>query len=353
VAWPSVQHSLNAPVAGLGLIVAFETIASFAPTVGTGFLVDRFGPNGLPVMACALAGISLVVFAVTPTWWWAILTWTIFGAAIGSLDPAINAELAINRDLRALGWLHASWGLGAAGGPALVGFSLVVFTSWRPAFAVMGLIWAAVALLTLAVRPYRGTGHATQTTVAPRASGRVRALVLIGAVLFFVDFGLELSAGQWPYTQLTESRGLPPLIAGWGASLYWLGLSAGRVGLGTVGHRVSATGLLTLGSLLAVTGTVAFWLLPASPAALIALPITGLGLSVIVPVVYKVVPDRVGPAIATRAAGYLASGGTVAGIVIPLLVGLAFQDLGPGSLGPVLVIMAIALVTAQFAFRRA
>jgi MFS family permease len=354
VAWPGIQSSFGAPVAGLGLMLGLGSLAALVTTVLTGFLNERLGPNGLTITSSVGAALTLIAFSLAPTWWFALATWVALGLLTGPMDVGINATIARHRGIRMMGWLHASWALGAAAGPPVIGAAVALFASWRPAYFAMGMSFIAIASVTLRWHPYAGTDrdHASVTPAPPPA--RLPRVVVLGAALLFINFGFETSGGQWPFTQLTTGRGLSPLIAGWGATLYWLALTGGRVGLGVAGHRFAASTLLAGSAVLGVAGSLAFWLLPAPLAAIVALPAMGLSTSVVVPVVFKVLPDRLPARIATRATGYVGAAGFVGGASIPAAIGLAFQWRGPWVLGPALLILTLAYSVLQrpFAVRR-
>jgi len=355
IAWPAIRSSFDAPLGGLGLLLGLGSMASLATTVLTGVLSRRLGANGLVAIACAGSAVSLLALAAAPAWWLAVLAWVLWAALTGPLDAGINANLALHRGIRLMGWLHASWAMGAALGPVLIGAAVLVTGSWRPAYAATAVAWAVVGMATLRRRPYRSDETLeTRSTPTPTLPHRERELrqhlpqpVLIAAGVFFVNFGIEISGGQWPFTQLTSGRGLDPLLAGWGAALYWLALTGGRAGLGVVGHRFASSALLGGSALLAVLGSLAFWLLPAPLAAVLALPALGLSSSVVVPVTYKLLPQTVPPQTATRATGYVAAAGLVGGAIIPLAIGLGFQLGGPWVLGPALVLLTLLFSILQ------
>ena len=360
IAWPAIRSSFDAPLGGLGLLLGLGSMASLATTVLTGVLSRRLGANGLVAIACAGSAVSLLALAAAPAWWLAVLAWVLWAALTGPLDAGINANLALHRSIRLMGWLHASWAMGAALGPVLIGAAVLVTGSWRPAYAATAVAWAVVGMATLRRRPYRSDEtfetHSTPTPTLPHRERELRQHlprpVLIAAGVFFVNFGIEISGGQWPFTQLTTSRGLDPLLAGWGAALYWLALTGGRAGLGVVGHRFASSALLGGSALLAVLGSLAFWLLPAPLAAVLALPALGLSSSVVVPVTYKLLPQTVPPQTATRATGYVAAAGLVGGAIIPLAIGLGFQLGGPWVLGPALVLLTLLFSILQRALTR-
>src|SRR5438105_2663876 len=61
--------------------------------------------------------------------------------------------------------------------------------------------------------------------LVPRSSRRRALVLLIG--LFVLGAGIEGTAGDWSYTQLTAGRLLSTGLAGLGASLFWAGLAGG------------------------------------------------------------------------------------------------------------------------------
>ncbi len=91
-------------------------------------------------------------------------------------------------------------------------------------------------------------GVATTGTVAGRLGDALRQpRVRANALLFFLYTGAEASAGQWAFSLLTESRGMPAAAAGLAASTYWGSIFVGRLAFGAVAHHVAPPTLLRLG----------------------------------------------------------------------------------------------------------
>jgi fucose permease len=133
-------------------------------------------------------------------------------------------------------------------------------------------------------------------------------------------------------------------LASWSASLFWAGLAAGRVGLGLFGNRATPARLLDIGVVMAVLGALGFWLGPLPVAAFIALPVLGISVSVIFPLLLSLTPERVGTAMTAHTVGYGLAAGNVGAGAIPALTGLLLQSQGVLALGPALTAMAIALL---------
>jgi len=351
IAWPSIRAALDAPLAGLGVLLAAMTLTQFASSGLSGALRERFGTTALLIIPTALAAGGLALFAVADSWPVIIAAAAILGAGLGLLDAAVNMEAALKRGVRFMGALHASWAFGATLGPVLIGAVLVATGSWRLGYAVASLAFIALAIATYLSRVDLGT--APEREDAPATSARPRRTVLTGMALLFVYVGIELGAGQWSFTRLTADRAVTDEIAGLAVFLYWSALTAGRIALALFGDRIGSTRLFDLSVGGALTSAVAFWLLPPPVAALVALPCIGVSLSVFVPLLLYLTPRRVGRAAAPRAIGYQVAAGMIGGAVLPAGIGVVMQSSGVSTLGLCLSALALTLGGLHLAARRA
>jgi fucose permease len=340
VAWPSIRAELDAPLAGLGVVLAAMTVTEFGSSAVSGPVRHRFGTIALLLLPTALAAGGLLLFTLAPTWPTIIAGAAVLGAGLGLLDAAFNTEAALRRGLRFMGALHASWAVGATLGPALIGLVLVLAGSWRIGYAVAALAFVAFAIATYLVRG--DLAAAPESEDAPVATSGAGLASVMGGALMFVYVGLELGAGQWSFTRLTTDGSLTDTLAGLAVFLYWSALAAGRVALALFGDRASAARLIDLSVAGAFASAVAFWILPSPIAALVALPSIGLSLSVFVPLLLYLIPRRVGRAAAPHVIGYLVAAGMIGGAVLPAGIGLVLQSTGVSSLGICLSALAAA-----------
>jgi fucose permease len=354
VAWPHMRASLDAPLAGLGLLLAAFTAAYFVASAGSGALGARLGTAVLLASGCGLAAAGLLGLSLATEWWMVPLVSLLLGGGSGLIDAAVNAHTSLNRGVRYMGWLHASWALGAALGPPVVVISLGATGSWRAAFAAIALVFLAIGVV-VGFRRFDWVSTAAGINDGVPAAGSVpegyrRALALLIGLLF-VGAGLEATAGDWSYTQLTAGRSLSVGLASSGASLFWAGLAGGRVALGLLGNRVAPVRLLDLSVGVAALATLAFWLAPPLVSALIALPILGAATSLIFPLLLSITPKRVGTLMASHAIGYELAVGTLGGGGFPALTGLVLQSAGVLTLGPLLTLMAAGLLVLHLVSR--
>ncbi len=350
IAWPSMRASLDAPFAGLGLLVAAMTVAQFAASAASGLLRERVGTIALLLASVAAAAGGLAIFAIATGWWATILASAVLGCGLGLLDAAVNTEAALRGDLRFMGGLHGAWAIGASLGPPLVGAMLVASDSWRPAYVAAAAAFALLGLATYAVRS--DLDHAPELEAAPSGERSIGRTVVLGCALMFVYVGVELGAGQWTYTRFTVNASLSDGLAGLAVFLYWSALAAGRVALAGFGDRVAPARLFDISVFGALASAVGFSVLPAPAAALVALPCLGATLSVFVPVLLYLTPRRIGTAAAPRAIGYQVAAGMIGGASLPAVVGLLMQSIDVAVLGPCLVTMAAVLAGLHVASTR-
>ena len=338
IAWPSMRAELDAPLAGLGVVLAAMTVTEFGSSALSGIVRARFGTVALLLLPTALSAGGLLLFTLAQSWPTIIVAAAVLGAGLGLLDAAFNTEAALRRGVRFMGALHASWAVGATLGPPLIGLVLVIAGSWRLGYGI-----AALAFVAFGVAMYVARGDLAATPEredAPIATRGARQASVMGGALMFVYVGIELGAGQWSFTRLTVDGALTEGVAGLAVFLYWSALAAGRIALALVGARIQAAQLVDLSVAGAIASAIAFWILPPPIAALVALPSIGLSLSVFVPLLLYLIPRRVGRAAAPHVIGYLVAAGMIGGAVLPASIGLVLQSTGVSNLGICLTALA-------------
>jgi fucose permease len=214
---------------------------------------------------------------------------------------------------------------------------------WRSAYGVL----AGATLLVVIGLYGRSLGTSPTTPHEPPASPRG---VLLPCLVFFAYVALEVTTGLWAYTYLTEHQGVGDLAASVWVATYWVGLTAGRLWLGVRGHEAGAERLLTWSMVTALAAAGLLWL--GGPLVPLGLPLAGLALSVVFPILMLVTPARVGVERAAAAVGWQAAAGSVGSAAGPAAAGLVLDQVGVDAYGPVVLVMALLLALAVAALRR-
>ncbi len=253
--------------------------------------------------------------------------------------------------------LHAFFGVGALLGPPLATWMLT-FTTWTRVVLVLAAICVPLTAAVWVTYPARGTdpltgpagatadGSPTPSSALVPAALREPA-VLLGAALLAIYVGLELGVGNWAYSYLVDARSTSDLVAGYTVSGYWLGLTLGRFLISPLAFRL---GLTQAGLMYACLGGVTAaatltWLIPVTGVTSAGFVLLGFFLGPIFPTTMAVAPLLTSPGLVPTAIGIMNAGSVVGGAALPWLAGAIAEGVGPWTLLP----MAVALALLQLA----
>ncbi len=362
VAWPSIRASFALPLDALGPLLVATTTGYVLSSFSSGRVLARMSVGALLALSCLATATSLLGYALAPAWWVMVGCGVLAGLGAGAIDAGLNTYVATNHSARTLNWLHACYGVGAAGGPVLMASVLMMGFAWQRGYAMVAagqVVLAACFLATLRLWP-RARGVASAggpgVSVSRMASGastlRLPAAWL-GIVAFFVYTGLEAATGAWAYSLLTEARGIGAMSAGTWVSVFWGGLTAGRLVFGFVVGFAPLPALLrsciagiTLGAALLTFD------LGALPTFL-GLALLGLACGPIFPSLIATTPARLGEAHTANGVGFQVAGAALGQALLPALVGVLASRAGLEVVGPALLGAAIVLFFVYEAIARA
>ncbi len=219
VAWPSLRDTFALPQAGLGAVLTAATAAYFASGLLAGRLIRALGIGALLAASTASVTLGLTGYSTLPVFALFLVAACFIGFGSGAVDTGLNIYAAQHFGPRHMTWLHAAYSVGAALGPVLMTAMLTRGAGWRAGYA---LIAGVLGTLTLAFAffrrqwdaPARPDAPLEASPVAPASHALRRPRVWLQCLVFFFYTGVEVTAGQWSYTVLTESRGLSTVAAG-------------------------------------------------------------------------------------------------------------------------------------------
>ena len=341
VAWPTMRSEFRRPLADLGTFLAVAAAGYLVVAMNVGRMAKRWGVEGLVVRATLSSAAGLALIALAPVWPVVLTGSALCGLGAGGMDTGFNAAVALRRDGRLMGLLHAGYGVGAAIGPLVAGASLATGAGWRPAYVVFA---ASSLLLVLPI-----AGKSMGDAPPQRTMGSPRGM-LLPCLTFVIYVSLEVTVGQWAFTSLTRHRGLPEFTASTWVALYWISLTAGRLWLGLWGHRMAVKRLLVRGVGGAAVGAAILWLGgAAAPAGLV---VAGLSLSVVFPLLMLLTPARVGAERAAAAVGWQTASSSVGAAGGPAVAGIVLDQAGIEAYGIIALVLAAALLAAVLVLQK-
>lgn len=341
--WPNLRDDFGRTDASLGLLIAATSIGYAIGGAASGPLTERFRVDRMLPVAMTAAVLALAAIAAAPQWWILAAGYLVLGAGWGAADAGVNAWMALTQGPRAMGLLHASYGVGALLGPLLATAFVADSTAWRGPYVVCTVLTALAVLVLLRDRGgFVAAGTAAE--IAAQDGGVVGSTRLQGLMIawFAVYVGVEIAVGAWSYTLLTEGRGYADGAAGLLTAAYWGGLMAGRFLLAAIGHRMSPEPMLRISTLAATAAAALLWAEPGGIGGL-ALPVIGFAFSAMFPVVMGRTAVYLGEARATRAVGYQIAATSIGAFTLPALIGVLADRVDVGVTGPVALVSIVVL----------
>jgi fucose permease len=353
VAWPSMRLTFARDLDALGLLLVAATAGYIASSATSGRMLRHMNLGGVLALSCLLTALALVGYAVSPDWRLLVALAAVLGVGGGGIDAALNTYAATHHGPRVLNGLHACYGIGAALGPLIMTAVLSRDLPWQLGYAIVGAAQLLLAAAFGATRPLwprttRSNIDAARAEVAdvPARLGETLALpgARLAALTFVVYAGVEASLGAWTYTLLTAARGLPPSEAGAIVSVYWGGLTAGRVLAASAGGGLPPRRLLGISMAGVFAGTLVIWLGTGAIAALIGIAVAGCACGPIFPTLVATTPSRLGAHHTANAVGLQIAAAGLGLSIVPALVGIMADSFGVPVIAPLVVTLAVLLL---------
>ncbi len=375
VAWPAMRAELGLPLEALGLVTILATAGSAASGFASGRVLARLGTPLVVAISGLMTGLSLLGFAFAPSYLVVVALALPLGFGAGSVDAGLNHYAAERWSSRHMNWLHASWGLGAALGPAAITWAIASGGGWRLGYLSIAGAQLSLALVFFATLrlwgegPSRGralkeaSGAAAEATRAPgdqaeagdsspaggpaAPGGRaIRAALMLAPLGYFIYAGLEVGLGAWAASVLKDGRGYPAELAGVIAASYYGSIGLGRVVSGLVADRVGNRRMVRLGFGLAAVGLLVFGLDLGPLASLVGIALAGLGYAPIYPCLMHETPRRFDRETTRRVVGRQVASAYLGGAILPPLVGLVAGRFGLWAVAPMVGLYLAAMAVS-------
>ena len=350
VAWPSIRADFGQPLDSLGLLLLSVTTGYMLSSFYSGHIVSRIGVGWLLGLSCLATGSALLAYTVVPTWWMMVAMGLLAGLGAGAIDAGLNTYVAANHSAGLMQWLHASFGIGTTLGPIIMTTVLNGGQPWRTGYVIVGLAQVTLAVCFMLTRHRWEDGPSQQPDSAHLSAFRTpigetlrQPFVWMSIAIFFVYTGLEVTAGQWTYSILTESRGMPIDQAGLWVSFYWGSFTMGRVTAGLVANTMSTSLLMRISMLGSLLGAILFSWNPVEAVGLAGLGIIGFSLAPVFPGLITSTAERVGARHAANTIGFQVSAASIGIGVMPGLAGVIAQRSSLEIIGPFMVVVALIM----------
>jgi len=329
-AWPTMYPVLKVPVSYAGIISMIIAGGTIVSSLNAGRLISKFGTGIVTAVSVAMTAVALIGFSVSNTFWMLCL-WSIpYGLGAGAVDAALNNFVAVHYASRHMSWLHCFWGVGVSIGPYIMSYSLAVKNSWQSGYRSVGMFQILLTIILIFSLPIwqkvsqlkedsqTGTPNHLRIHEALKIKGVKQVLLA-----FFAYCALETTAGLWASSYLVLYRGMDAeAAAGW-ASLFYLGITLGRLLNGFVTDTLGNRNMIRIGLIIIAVGLIAI-ILPVkiSTVTLIGLVLAGLGCAPVYPCIIHETPRSFGAENSQSIIGIQMASAYVGSTFMPPVLGL-------------------------------
>lgn len=349
-AWPQMQESLGVSLSLGGVISFLITASTILSSLMSHRVIQRFGTGGVTMCSVAMTALALLGFSLSNSFF-ALCLWAIpYGLGAGSVDAALNNFVALHCKAKHMSWLHCFWGIGATGGPYIMGLCLSRSMGWQAGYRTISFLQMALTLILLLSLPLWKKQELPLSggeTVRPQTPqwGKLlkRPGVKAALTAFFFYSALELTTGLWGSSYMVAVRGISAETAAKWISLFYLGITAGRFFSGFLTLRFSDDAMVRLGEGTAIVG-ILLMLLPLHNLFLcVGLILTGLGCAPIYPSLLHATPQRFGKSLSQSLMGTQMAISYLGSTTMPPVSGFLSEKISMGLYPVLLLVFALCM----------
>lgn len=347
-ALPSIYPEQAVPMSYAGIISLIICIGTITSSLASEQLTHKLGVGRVTVLSVAMTAAALFGFSGSNTFWQLCL-WAIpYGLGAGSVDATLNNYVALHYSSRHMSWLHCMWGVGASTGPYLMGFLLSGGQHWTTGYRGVGILQIVLTAILLLSLPLwkKSSKEETSSPLPLRKAIQVPGAAEI-MVTFFCYCALEQTTALWSASYLGLHAGLSQEMAAAFASMFFLGITAGRAISGFAAMKLNDVQMIRLGMGIICAGIFILLLPIGSGGAMVGLSLVGLGCSPIYPCIMHSTPDNFGVQHSQALMGIQTASAYVGTALMPPLFGLIANHIGISLMGIYLLILLVCMFFAH------
>lgn len=331
-------------------LFAVPFVGYVAAGLSNNWIHYNFGQRGVAFAGPICRVIGYVPMALHPPFPVLPIALLVAGYGNGIEDSGYNAWVGnMHQANELLGLIHGAYGLGATISP-LIASAMITKANlpWYTFYYVMiGVVCFEFVVGMVTFWPHDGASY-RQKLEYGEGKARIttrhvlrQPLTWVVAIFLLGYVGSEVSLGGWIPTFMIKVRHAEPFLAGLSVTLFWLGLTLGRVILGFVTGRIGEKLAITVYILICVGLQILYWLVPNFAASLAFIILLGFFLGPLFPAAIVTATKLFPPEYHVSAIGFAGAFGGGGAAIIPFGVGAIAQSKGVAVLQPIVVALLI------------
>ncbi|EUC56936.1 MFS transporter [Rhizoctonia solani AG-3 Rhs1AP] len=345
---PSIQDYYRLPYEVVSLVFLAGFGGYLVSCMLNSVLQHAIGTRNVLLMAGILYGGGSLLISFAPPFPLVMVGLCLMGFGGGFYEACLTSVISHFENSRFMNILYAFFGLGALVSPFVIGALAKAGTAWRLyywfPFSLSGLVTVCHFLLFKRyVMPSDHEEASEQKSVRAKFKQVMRMpITWVGIVLIILSFAIADTLSNWLTSYLIDVKGSGPDISRYQLSMFWAGLTAGRVffSLPFIHVRERIGNTLLLVSMCGAIGLL--WTVDSTPSNWVAVAVAGFFLGPNTPGILSIISTRVPPSLKGIVVSITIGLGLVGATLGPLLFGITVGKIGPGLrvLPPVIIVLA-------------
>ena len=346
-AWPSMYKEFNVPISYVGIISTIISVGTIISSLQSDRLTKKFGTGKITAFSVAMTAIALFGFSITHSYW-LLCIWAIpYGLGAGSVDASLNNYVALHYKSKHMSWLHCMWGIGAAIGPYIMGYT-ITNNNWNAGYRYISIIQIILtAILFLSFPLWNKNDEENKEKISTKVLSIKEIIKISGTkeimICFFCYCAIEATTGLWASSYLNIYKGADIKTAASFGSLFYIGITAGRVISGFITMKLNDNQMIILGEFIIFIGIILMIIPTVNIVSLIGFIIIGLGCAPIYPSIIHSTPYNFGAENSQAIIGVQMASAYVGTSIMPPLFGYIANHISISLLPIYLMIILILM----------
>lgn len=299
-----MYREFSVPVSYAGIISMVIAAGTIVSSLQCDRLTKKLGTGKVTALSVFITAAALFGFSTSHSFI-ALCIWAVpYGLGAGCVDASLNNYVALHYASRHMSWLHCMWGVGASLGPYVMGYALSGGESWNMGYRYIGILQIVLTMILLCSLPlWKKQGGAWEKeggsqTDQGGALSLAQIIRIPGAkevmLTFFCYCAVEQTAGLWASSYLVLHWEVGSGTAANFASMFYIGITAGRALGGFLTMKLNDKQMIRLGQAVIMIGIMLLLLPIGKGTALMGLIAVGLGCAPIYPSIIHSTPEHFG-----------------------------------------------------------
>lgn len=354
--WPVMYQDFKVPLDYAGGIFMIISIGTVISSLFSYKVIKKLGVGRTTLFSILLTAFALFGYSLSTKFYQLIIFAIPYGFGAGSIDAALNNYVAKHFKGKHMNWLHSMWGIGALIGPTIMGLVLSMGFRWNKGYLVLALIQIAIAIASIyAVNKFVDDKPATSEDKNANkndsllSSFKIPGVVFI-LIIFFCYCSLEQTSILWGSTFLVKIRGIKENLAATFGSLFFIGITLGRIVSGFLSIKLKDRKMIRLGTFVILLGVLLLFL-PFNITSLIGFALVGFGCGPIYPLMIHSVPYLFNKDDSAKIIGLCMASAYVGTSLMPPLFGRIGELISLNLLPVFLLILLLVVVVCHEVLR--